>query len=584
MSVPCDPEPHEEEQDIVLRLADILPRVPAHLLKPGSHDAMSCVRFTVEELAEKIAHGRVSVPLARLASACPEVFRDSESFPADQEIQLPLQKLLEQVGLVAPKPPAANGIPGDQVAQARAQASRIIETANPPPDPEAHEAPGISKAISTARQFFGLFGRFKPSPEPTPSKEPPKISPRESKPVPEEKQPVPSTSEKAPEPTPPPAVPANSISLRVLPIFRLLPGDVLVQNRIPPQAQDTRVVIPLSVIDPQLIGGHVEIPLEDFIKALPGELRPIINPVPKAQVWIPLDEIFQSLPPDHLFYMPPLGPIPEPAAAPVQPSQSPEPVPPSPESTEPGNPAEPVQELAADPIPDSPSQAITSTTEPPPMNEPSPQVVSADQETKSEPTPPAVETPSPSAEFAPPSSKAPLLTAALPTSAEPPPPTSAPPPSRAPWMRGFQIPAPRLFAGENTPAEVHSEPIPVDPIAPPPPTPEAKRTADFLASQPGIFAAAAFVQGAVFASADFPRKPDLDALRDFMGAFVDRAQESGRRLGWNGVLTIACEQFHITAVVCESHFIVALHHDRVLTSLAHDAVIVAANDLSEAAS
>jgi hypothetical protein len=149
-------------------------------------------------------------------------------------------------------------------------------------------------------------------------------------------------------------------------------------------------------------------------------------------------------------------------------------------------------------------------------------------------------------------------------------------------MRGFQVPPPRLFAGGNAPAEAPAELVPAEPVPPPAPTPEARRTTDFLASQPGIFAAAAFVEGAVFASADFPRKPDLDALRDFMGTFVDRAQESGRRLGWNRVLTLACEQFHATAVVRDTHFIVALHHDRLLPSLTHDALIAAADDLSKA--
>jgi hypothetical protein len=91
------------------------------------------------------------------------------------------------------------------------------------------------------------------------------------------------------------------------------------------------------------------------------------------------------------------------------------------------------------------------------------------------------------------------------------------------------------------------------------------------------------VQGAVFASADFPRKPDLDALRDFMAAFIDSARESGRRLGWNRALTIPCEQFHLTAVVRDTHFIVALHHDRVLASATHEALIAAADALSEAA-
>jgi hypothetical protein len=104
-------------------------------------------------------------------------------------------------------------------------------------------------------------------------------------------------------------------------------------------------------------------------------------------------------------------------------------------------------------------------------------------------------------------------------------------------------------AGEESTREVEVPPQAA-------PTPEAKRTADFLANQNGVFAAAAFVQGAVFASEDFPRKPDLDALRDFMGSFVDEARESGQRLGWNRVLTIACEDFYATAVVRETHFIV----------------------------
>jgi hypothetical protein len=150
-------------------------------------------------------------------------------------------------------------------------------------------------------------------------------------------------------------------------------------------------------------------------------------------------------------------------------------------------------------------------------------------------------------------------------------------------MRGFQVPPPRLFSGNATPLEALSEPVPAPSVMPPAPTPEARRSVDFIASQTGVFAAAAFVQGAVFASADFPRKPDLDALRDFMGAFVDHARESGQRLGWNRVLTIACEQFHVTAVVRETHFIVALHHDRVLPPLSHDALIAAADDLSKAA-
>ena len=174
MTAPSDPkatrEPLAEEQEIILRLGDILPRVPAYYLKPGPHDTMSEIHFTVEELAEKISRGRVSVPLARLSSVCPEVFRDGTAFPNEQEVALPLQKVLEQVGLVVPKSDAGNAIPAEQLAEARARASRILEStapaapAPPPPPPAEPEPaapailPTISKAISAARSFFGLLG------------------------------------------------------------------------------------------------------------------------------------------------------------------------------------------------------------------------------------------------------------------------------------------------------------------------------------------------------------------------------------------------------------------------------------------
>jgi hypothetical protein len=130
--------------------------------------------------------------------------------------------------------------------------------------------------------------------------------------------------------------------------------------------------------------------------------------------------------------------------------------------------------------------------------------------------------------------------------------------------------------------EATPEPAPPEPTPPTPaPTPEAKRTADFLAKQPGIFAAVAFVEGAVYASEAFPPKPDLDALCDFMAATIDETRESGKRLGWNGTLTIGCDPFHLTAVVRGTHFVVALHYDRVLSSLAHETLVAAADDLCE---
>jgi len=336
MTAPSDPEDsaaaREEERAIVLRLSDILPRVPDELLKPGPHDPALEVRFTVEELAEKIARGRVTVPLERLSSVFPGVFRDKGAFPGETEVPLPLQKLLAQVGLVGRKsaaPHAAgNGNPGEEVERARAEAGRIIEAnaARPVPEfvtPPSVHAVRIGKAIQTARQIFGLFGRGnEESPEPVqiqpPSDEKPEKPEEQSPPLVIEITPETPAVQASPpiQPPPEPAAPAQTISLRVLPIYRLLSTAVLGSAEAPDA--EARVTLPLAAIEPQLAGGHVEIPLDEFMKALPEGLREGLKPAPDAQVWIPLDEIFQNLPPDHLFYMPPLEPAPEPPALPVE--------------------------------------------------------------------------------------------------------------------------------------------------------------------------------------------------------------------------------------------------------------------------
>ena len=556
MTAPCDPEaiqePRAEEQQILLRLGDILPRVPAQCLKPGPHDSASQVRFSLSELAEKIAHGRVSVPIQRLASVLPDVFRDCEAFPGAQEIQLPLQKLLEQIVLAKPKP---KPLAPDGASQPAQPLPEPAENTAPAPD----SGPRIFKAISTARQILGRFGR---SSEPKPEVVTPE-KPAEDKPLPADEKITPlsngdlpqqpaadppqlpaagppqepaatppqepaATPPQEPAATPPQepadaprAIPDGFISLGVLPIFRLIPSELLKSGPVP--SIDDRILLPLPAVDPQLADGHVEIPLEEFIKALPEGLREAITPVEKTQVWIPLDEIFQNLPPDHPFYMPPFCEL---------------------------DPERATDSYLATTVQNDVIQVITKPAPPTASNE-KPEVLLL------LPPPPPTEPARPSA--GPPSSAA----------------------DRAPWMRGFQVPPPRLFSGSPKPNDASAEAPRIDPTPPAAPTPEARRTADFLASQPGVFAAAAFVEGAVFASADFPRKPDLDALRDFMGAFVGEARESGQRLGWNRVLTIGCDQFHVTAVVRPTHFIVALHHDRLLPSLAHQALIAAADELGE---
>jgi hypothetical protein len=680
MTAPCDPEDaskaRDEEHEIVLRLGDILPRVPPDLLKPGSHDTTQTVRFTIEELAEKIARGRVTVPLERLSSAFPGVFRDNHTSIRETEVPLPLQRLLDQLGLVARKTAATASVPSEQVAQARAEAGRIIEANAMRPVPEFATAPSvhavrIAKAIYTARQVFGLFPKpGEQMPEAThqesianeSTKEPGKdISAAAAISVPES---APVEALQASTPTPEPAaVTGATISLRILPIFRLLPAAIL---KSPPPDSSARVSLPLAAIEPQLAEGHVEIPLEDFVKALPDALRPGILMAPGTQVWIPLDEIFQNLPTGHPFHMPPLDPEPSPEVPagesppevplekkeepPTPPEAAPEPAAPrEPASAKLETPAaepsaapadapsereqQPVSEVTAPSVPERsekepepaeaqiPPPAAETTPAPVPTSDPvvapaskaapAPEPAPAPAET-TDPVPAASPEPAPVTEPAPPIAELPPapepapapseITESVPAASpepapvtEPAPPIAevpaapepapAPLPGLAPWMHGFQRPPPRVFATASEPATASAEATPIPPVetAPlPPPAPEAKRTADFLAGQPGIVAAAVFVEGTVFASEDFPGKPDLDTLRDFMGAFIGIAEAGGPGLGWNRTLTMACEQFHLTAIVRERRFIVALHHDRLLPPGGYDALVLAADDLGKA--
>jgi hypothetical protein len=92
----------------------------------------------------------------------------------------------------------------------------------------------------------------------------------------------------------PPEPAEPTISLALAPIFRLLPTSVARYAPMPDAI--TRIAVPMRLIEPQLASGHVEIPLDDFIAALPDSIRVFLMRVPGVKVWIPLDEIFQNLP------------------------------------------------------------------------------------------------------------------------------------------------------------------------------------------------------------------------------------------------------------------------------------------------
>ena len=93
-------------QEIVLTLGDVLARIPTPLLRAGLHDATRELRFSIDDLSSDIARGRAAVPLSKIAALCPDVFAREIGPDDDSEIRLPLQKLVEQIGLLHHRPAA----------------------------------------------------------------------------------------------------------------------------------------------------------------------------------------------------------------------------------------------------------------------------------------------------------------------------------------------------------------------------------------------------------------------------------------------------------------------------------------------
>lgn len=99
---PISPPPAADE--IVLTLGDVLSRIPAHYLRPGNHEAKRELRFKINDLSSDIARGRAAVPLSRIAQLVPDIFAREVGREEDMEIRLPLQKLVEQIGLLRSRP------------------------------------------------------------------------------------------------------------------------------------------------------------------------------------------------------------------------------------------------------------------------------------------------------------------------------------------------------------------------------------------------------------------------------------------------------------------------------------------------
>lgn len=175
----------EPRQEIVLTLGDVLSRIPTQVLQTGFHDAKRELRFSIDDLSSDIARGRAAVPLSKIAALCPDIFARPISADEDTEIRLPLQKLVEQIGLLRGRPamrpdPAwsAPAAPANaahlEAADKQVALAEFLSQPDPPPAPAAAVESDAAFADALPRPETPLPPPMPPSEE-SPAAAPPQF-------------------------------------------------------------------------------------------------------------------------------------------------------------------------------------------------------------------------------------------------------------------------------------------------------------------------------------------------------------------------------------------------------------------------
>ena len=173
------PPPHGHE--IVLTLGDVLSRIPTPLLQAGLHDASRELRFSMDDLSADIARGRAAVPLSKIAALCPDVFARELEPGDDTEIRLPLQKLVEQIGLLRTRPAVP---PPEPVAPEAAPAKDLPPASETPPAAETTPEPPAPPASEPAAEAHPSVHVFTPPPPPITAEAAPAAPPQNHVPEP----------------------------------------------------------------------------------------------------------------------------------------------------------------------------------------------------------------------------------------------------------------------------------------------------------------------------------------------------------------------------------------------------------------
>lgn len=282
---------------VALLLSEIVPQIPAEVLRHVEIDPLQRVSFNAADLERGMANGRPTVLLRDIFQQAPEIF--AQQIPAEdaREIAFPFEKVLEHFTQLLPR--------GDQQQEENGPEFETL----------------FSKVTREDRARFGTAANLKLSPNGTgvpaservpassgpsvPTLSPAPIAPKIARTIslkPEPTQPEVAQLSQASDETETmaQAKPEGRVSLSLRAILKeTLPSQY--SGKIDEIPDETRIEVPLARVKRQLSSGKVEISAEEFCAALPDAFRPVFDlDNCGLPVQLPLAEVVRNLPNESL--------------------------------------------------------------------------------------------------------------------------------------------------------------------------------------------------------------------------------------------------------------------------------------------
>lgn len=290
------------DKQIAVSVNDVLPQIPKQLLKTGRvTGTKKNLLFNTYELLPGLLQGKATAPVSRIMELAPELF-NGQPAPADALVELPLQKIVSQIGVFPGRPDQVDEVYPRLDAQ---YAKMALEKGGAPaipltpaqPPAATGEAVSVDQAPVSAVEFEALMAD---APAPVAASRSP-MAPIEAPPVAAE---IPahepgsngngSAASHAEEPAE-----AETVSYSLAAIFPHVPQSWL-DGKLKSVAPAARIIVPFDLVEVQLATGRVELPFADFFQALPEDLKSHFSGDKAARssekVLIPLHEVFQNLP------------------------------------------------------------------------------------------------------------------------------------------------------------------------------------------------------------------------------------------------------------------------------------------------